>query len=508
MKNCASCGKMISHECLYCPFCGEPATGVNQMNTSWVLCDETYEADYKSNNNSMPSRDAQQPGRDDGGDSSMNGERGNTRYLRLVAFALILIVFLLIIKNIGGFGGATTSRGKGKNDILKDIETKDAYFSSYNLRVESANITKRQTNPEFKTDYVYIDIKASNKEFEYMASYYLSYELYNSGWILERYDKKHSEIKVKNYSMVSNEEVESIIDSLGYDQWTLRDRIENGNSIEFQFDASKYEYRLYSQYVITVGYNYSPSDSWGSPHIKTDLIYSELDVVGKWALHDENHNFELEIISIDYDTKTIEMKYRFGTKNVIASDGVVKLEFGYYTHKDIYMDIPNTLGGYPSTYSIWIHVGQTHNLTDGGEGYGVSFEGWWLFPVEEGAEKEDMSEGEIAYKAIEYARRKNIPYLDYENRIAGVWRTAWNGGCTFFCYDSAGEFQSFDTKWVDGIAASGSYHVDGDSNMCLLVKEPIPSEQEHKFTIEWIDLDSFVLYSGQEKGVKYYRVRY
>lgn len=83
----------------------------------------------------------------------------------------------------------STPREKSEEEILEEISQIDHYIADYNLTIESYEITKRQTNPDSKTDYIWISVCAGNKDITYYNSYELEYALCNDRWLLENYCK-------------------------------------------------------------------------------------------------------------------------------------------------------------------------------------------------------------------------------------------------------------------------------------------------------------------------------
>ena len=88
---------------------------------------------------------------------------------------------------------------KSEADIRVDIQKEDRCFSDYSLKIKSSTITKRQTNQDDKTDYVWVELTAENDAFTYQAEYELMYVLYNDGWLLEKFKNTASDIIPLSY---------------------------------------------------------------------------------------------------------------------------------------------------------------------------------------------------------------------------------------------------------------------------------------------------------------------
>lgn len=92
-----------------------------------------------------------------------------------------------------------TPKEKSEKEILEDLQAEDSLYQEYGLKIDSSEITKRQTNPDSKTDYVWIRVSASNSDFIYNADYKLEYRLYNDGWLLDDYWRDDYNYKPLSY---------------------------------------------------------------------------------------------------------------------------------------------------------------------------------------------------------------------------------------------------------------------------------------------------------------------
>lgn len=106
-----------------------------------------------------------------------------------------MIIAILIAYLICGLSAcASKTSGKTEKQISSDIQEQDDYFNTYNLKVDSFSVSKRQTNLEDKNDFVWCEVTASNDLFSYSAQYKLTYVLYNEGWLLEEYNQEGSSV--------------------------------------------------------------------------------------------------------------------------------------------------------------------------------------------------------------------------------------------------------------------------------------------------------------------------
>ena len=124
----------------------------------------------------------------------------------------ITILSFCLILGLSACGG-NTSGGKNsertENQISSDVQAQDDYFNTYSLKVDSFSISKRQTNREDKTDFVWCAVTASNNAISYSAEYKLTYVLYNDGWLLEEYTQESSSVTPK--SMLTLDEAMALV---------------------------------------------------------------------------------------------------------------------------------------------------------------------------------------------------------------------------------------------------------------------------------------------------------
>lgn len=113
----------------------------------------------------------------------------HNRLLVRVVIALVVLAALALI-----FALCSRHSAKSEREILSDIRAYDDYYSNFNLNIDSIQITKRQTNPEQKVDYVWCTVSASNRDFTCSRDYSLTYVLYNDGWLLDDYDDRLSSL--------------------------------------------------------------------------------------------------------------------------------------------------------------------------------------------------------------------------------------------------------------------------------------------------------------------------
>lgn len=186
----------------------------------------------------------------------------------VIASMLLSILLVCLICGLSACGGKTNE--KTENQISKDIQTQDNYFSSCNLKVKSFSITKRQTNPKDKNDFVWCKVTASNSDFLYSAEYKVTYVLYNDGWILEEYNKESSSIEPSYYPTI--EQAEALMREYyenherKYEEITVYNPTQEDTTMTFPCRVSSTNDALHLPYYsdYAVRYQFDPQSGWTS----------------------------------------------------------------------------------------------------------------------------------------------------------------------------------------------------------------------------------------------------
>ena len=108
--------------------------------------------------------------------------------------AHLLLAGLLLILTVT-LSACGTPSVKNEKEILADLCEQDigAYIVTGSMdstaSIQSIEILKRQTNPDEKTDYVYVTMYSESKNARHVDSLKLTYKLYNKdGWLLDSWD--------------------------------------------------------------------------------------------------------------------------------------------------------------------------------------------------------------------------------------------------------------------------------------------------------------------------------
>ena len=210
-----------------------------------------------------------------------------------------------------------------EKEILEDIKTNDDYFSTYNLSVDSFEVTKRQTNQESKRDYVWCDVTASNDDFTYNAQYEVTYGLYNDGWLLDSCYNDYFDYSANWYP--SEEDAKEYFDEMKYDL-IFDDFVFNGESykennyIEYSGTISgeregKY---LISDYDLTLSYTFYPNQGWVET-LSEIPIYRTYDILGEWYGEKGQDYYSFNFIDTTYNADNDVIYVNFEYTGYFAS---------------------------------------------------------------------------------------------------------------------------------------------------------------------------------------------
>jgi len=96
-------------------------------------------------------------------------------------FIILLIQFLVLIFLMSG----CKAHSKSERDIIVDLQNESSFQRGMGVEITDYSIIKRQTDPDNKSDIVYINVDAENEQVKWNRSYVMTYGLYNEGWILD-----------------------------------------------------------------------------------------------------------------------------------------------------------------------------------------------------------------------------------------------------------------------------------------------------------------------------------
>lgn len=219
----------------------------------------------------------------------------HNRLLVRVVIALVVLAALALI-----FALCSRHSAKSEREILSDIRAYDDYYSNFNLNIDSIQITKRQTNPEQKVDYVWCTVSASNRDFTCSRDYSLTYVLYNDGWLLDDYDERLSSLFPKSYP--SEDDARSCFSFL-YGDYDFIGEVERDDFlVSYQATWQAEEQYIISTYETTLDFVFSPGGGWETKTSVREIAHS-LDILGTWLYEDEERYYSVDIISLDNNWK-------------------------------------------------------------------------------------------------------------------------------------------------------------------------------------------------------------
>ena len=128
---------------------------------------------------------------------------------QVICITILTFCLTLGLSACGGSASGGKPSERTEKQISEDVQAQDDFISAYNLKVDSFSISKRQTNQEDKTDFVWCTVTASNNTLSYSAEYELTYVLYNDGWLLEEYMQESSSVTPK--SMLTQDEAIALV---------------------------------------------------------------------------------------------------------------------------------------------------------------------------------------------------------------------------------------------------------------------------------------------------------
>ncbi len=294
-----------------------------------------------------------------------------------------LCIILLVIILCALLLSSCSSTAKKENEITNDIVEVDGCFQAYDLELDDYTITKRQTNKEEKTDYVWVELIGSNDDFEYVVKYELLYVLYNDGWLLEDYKLMDSSYEA--ISPFDSSEVELEL-SRDYDELTLINRNDETNNSTLTYTAVKHHKLYTTSYEINVVAEFEPS-AWKVININPSESDRELNINGEWIYTDnDGRYYYMHVSNVSDNTATINYVFTNTSQtdewNYVSSNGYqdinLKIYFSDFTgaHDDVLYfhltngdETPLGMGGDVNFGYLWLNETQ---FTDGTTGCGFT----------------------------------------------------------------------------------------------------------------------------------------
>ena len=230
------------------------------------------------------------------------------RKIKLFSFILIAIFC---------FSGCSSNSAVGEDVILQDVIINDNYFVDYGFEIQSNEITKRQTNEETKTDYIWLTVSSENEDFTYNSEYTLKYVLYNDGWLLEEFDEVSEECVYKRPEEITDDVVKNELSEMGYIDIVIENIPERDDgSVFLMISAFKDENFTRKEYSLTMNCNYYlHSDDWQieiDSHMDAITLSDKVNnSVGEWIYTDGVSDYYINILDIDLESEIITFEYSY-----------------------------------------------------------------------------------------------------------------------------------------------------------------------------------------------------
>ena len=294
----------------------------------------------------------------------------------------ILFIFIICIGSL--LSACGVQKEKTEEYILSDLQTQDTAYSDYGLTIDSISITKRRTNQDSKTDYVWCEVVASNDNFIYYADYEITNVLYNDGWLLENCERTSRSIEPKSYP-TPDDATDAM--QATYETFEYLSEQRGDNNVDFYFQREETYHYLTTNYITTVSFVFSPETLWTYSINETKDSYS-LDIEGEWVYQDSERYFYINIISVgedlneegdfnvtlDYYLENIHTSSNHTTTK--ASNGPVDMVIDTYDSSRNRWSI--TLDRYSAFGNISMYLGvEDYELTES-TGYGIACDGYFL----------------------------------------------------------------------------------------------------------------------------------
>ncbi|MBQ2661760.1 MAG: hypothetical protein IJF80_03800 [Clostridia bacterium] len=218
----------------------------------------------------------------------------------------LLLLFVILFSACSG-----TKAVKEDSEVAEDVMNYVALYHECDFSLDSYSIQKRQTNPENKTDYVWIEIVATNEECNYVANYEVEYVLYNEGWLIETCQLLNNEVDAYQPPEELFEQI-MVEQSIGAFQMAngLDYYGDNRYIAEFVEVDSNYNEYLSMTYITSVEANYRLYTGWelfilerenASATIKAEKFMGTYKCSGSFNLGWDDYDAEITVFKVDED---------------------------------------------------------------------------------------------------------------------------------------------------------------------------------------------------------------
>lgn len=294
---------------------------------------------------------------------------------------IALVLALLTALTLTACGDQTPDP-VNESTIKQDITCQDDTIYENDLKLTAFAVEKRQTNPEEKTDFVWVNASAESESVRYNVYCKLSYGLYNDGWMLDSYEILEDSLEFLN-GIDSNAALARANEFMDghFAKFSNRtkgtvelvDMAMDGEFGDCLFDVSE---DIGEGGLLTIHWRFHityrlQEDGWskGAWNGKMNLFAYDWKLTGEWRGQAGGKDFWLKIHSYDSEALTVEVEYDFGGNKV--SNGV---ETMYIVNQDFWDDEQKewSLSHDESAHHGFIDIyPYGASYTDAGEGSGI-----------------------------------------------------------------------------------------------------------------------------------------
>lgn len=130
---------------------------------------------------------------------------------------------------------------KSEKDVASDLQADSRFFSAAEIQITDFTISKRQTATENRRDMVWITVSASNEDISCKLSYIMTYNLYNSGWLLDDVERDYDGTwEINPLHGINEAMINESIASYTEDLFTTMEEIDRSTDLESHMDVVTY----------------------------------------------------------------------------------------------------------------------------------------------------------------------------------------------------------------------------------------------------------------------------
>ena len=157
------------------------------------------------------------------------------RYKRQSFFLCISLALTLMFLSI------CSKSAKSEKNVAKDLQADSRFFSAAEIQITDFTISKRQTATESRRDMVWITVLASNDDISCELSYIMTYNIYNSGWLIDDVERDYEgKWEVNPLHGINEAMINESMASYTEDLFTSMEEIDRSTDLESHMDVVTY----------------------------------------------------------------------------------------------------------------------------------------------------------------------------------------------------------------------------------------------------------------------------